>query len=68
MKDPEGKDRAWHDNYRRCSGRRALDLLFSDKESYYMLCISSVDKTDGIVFEVRRETGLVSVRLVEPQR
>ena len=28
-----------------------------------LLCISSVDKTTGIVFEVRRETGLVSVRL-----
>jgi hypothetical protein len=66
VKEPEGKDRSWYDNYKRCSGRRALDLIFADKESYYMLCISNVDKTTGIVFEVRRQTGLVSVRFVEP--
>jgi hypothetical protein len=68
VKEPEGKDRSWQDNYERCSSRRALDLIFSDKESYYMLCISNVEKTTAVVFEVRRETGLVSVRFVEPQR
>jgi hypothetical protein len=29
-----------------------------------MLCISGVDKTRAVVYEVRRDVGLVSVRLI----
>lgn len=61
--DPKGKS-AWYENYNRCASRRALDLIFADKESYYMLCISSFDKTSALVFEVRRHIGLVSVRFI----
>src|SRR5204863_68697 len=54
----------WQDNYKRCGDRRALDLIFADKETYYMLCISTFDKVQGVVYEVRRDAGLVSVRLI----
>ena len=59
------EESAWEENYKRCSSRQALDLIFSDKESYYMLCISSHDKTSAVVFEVRRDVGLTSVRLIK---
>lgn len=55
---------AWDENYKLCGKRQALDLIFSDRESYYMLCISSHDKTTAIVYEVRRDVGLSSVRLI----
>jgi hypothetical protein len=62
---PEGTgDATWQDNYKRCSDRGALDLIFADKESYYMLCISGVDKARAVVYEVRRDVGLVSVRFI----
>jgi hypothetical protein len=67
-KEPESKEKSgWYDNYRRCAGRRALDLIFSDKDAYYMLCTSSVDETSALVFEVRRDAGLASVRFVKRQ-
>jgi len=65
VKEPDAKEKsAWHENYKRCGSRRALDLIFVDKESYYMLCISSLDKASALVFEIRRQIGLVSVRFV----
>jgi hypothetical protein len=54
----------WVDNYNKCTERHALDLIMSDKESYYLLCTSSLDRSSGIVYEVRREVGLVSIRYV----
>jgi hypothetical protein len=58
-KKPESKEKSsWEDNYKLCSNRRALDLILADKESYYMLCISSMDSTAAIVYEVRRDVGL----------
>ena len=66
-KEVDAKDGSlWYNNYRKCSKRRGLDLIFADKASYYMLCISQDDKALGVVFEVRREAGLVSVRFVQP--
>jgi len=63
VKDPDGKEKsAWYDSYKRCAGRRGLDLIFADKDAYYMLCISSVDDSSALVFEVRRDAGLASVR------
>jgi hypothetical protein len=61
--DAAGKVR-WERNYRECASRRALDLIFSDKAAYYLLCASTVDKRSALVFEVRREGGLSSVRFV----
>jgi hypothetical protein len=57
----------WLDNYKSCSSteRRGLDLIFADKGSYYLLCTSPDDRTQGIIFEVRRETGLASIRFVD---
>jgi hypothetical protein len=69
IKEPEPK---WwvekgkaHDYYRDCGSRGVLDLIFSDKHSYYVLCVAESDRTAGLVFEVRREAGLVSVRFLE---
>jgi hypothetical protein len=65
VKEPESKEKSgWYDNYKLCAGRRALDLIFSDKDAYYMLCTSSVDETSALVFEVRRDAGLASVRFI----
>jgi hypothetical protein len=57
----------WLDNYKTCSStaRRGLDLIFADKGSYYLLCTSPDDSTQGIIFEIRRETGLASIRFVD---
>lgn len=55
-------------NYNLCSKRRALDLVFADRSAYYMLCISSKDPSSAVVFEVRREGGLASVRYVSRPR
>lgn len=60
----EGKSNI-HSNYRSCNERRALDLIISDKEAYYILCISRVEPKSAIVFEVRRSTGLASARLIQ---
>ncbi len=63
VKEPEkGEKSAWYESYKRCASRRALDLVFADKDAYYMLCISGVDESSGIVYEVRRDSGLASVR------
>jgi hypothetical protein len=51
-------------NYRQCQSRLELGLIFSDDEGYYMLCRSHDDPNTGLVFEVRREKGLMSVRYV----
>jgi hypothetical protein len=65
-KEADGERRTEaHSNYRACSDRRALDLIISDKEAYYILCISSVEPKSAIVFEFRRSTGLASARLIQ---
>ena len=65
VKEPETKEKSvWYDSYKRCASRRALDLIFADKDAYYMFCISGLDET-ALVFEVRREVGLVSVRFIQ---
>jgi hypothetical protein len=61
IKAPENKEQSfWFEQYYKCGER--LDLVFSDKESYYMLCRSTLDSTAGYVYEVRRGGGLASVR------
>jgi hypothetical protein len=67
IKETENSKSAWVDGYKKCSERHALDLIMADKESYYMLCVSSVDPSSGVVYEVRRDVGLVSVRFVGRQ-
>lgn len=57
-----------HINYGRCAERGALDLIIADAESYYILCRSSITKTAAAVFEVRRESGLASVRILTRER
>lgn len=60
-----GKERQqveWIANYQQCGKRRGLDLVFSDKAAYYILCVSTLDKRSAVVYEFRRDVGLVSVR------
>jgi hypothetical protein len=67
-KGPEGEGaigRRFYAYYMACSDRDGLNLIFADKESYYMLCSSTKQGTTGLVFEVRRDVGVVSVRMVE---
>jgi hypothetical protein len=71
VKEPESKQSGtnesseWYGHYKSCTERRGLDLIFADKGSYYLLCISPDEDKQGIVFEVRRETGLASIRFVD---
>jgi hypothetical protein len=65
LRESDAKERsATLVNYKTCSERRALDLIFADRSAYYLLCISSVDPSNAVVFEVRRDGGLASVRYV----
>lgn len=59
---------AQHANYRLCSERRALDLIIADRDSYYMLCKSAINQVNAAVYEVRREFGLTSVRIITRER
>jgi hypothetical protein len=66
VKPLEAKEQSpWYDNYEQCANRRALDLIFADKDAYYILCKSTVDERSAIVFEVRRDVGLTSIRFVQ---
>jgi len=50
-------------NYATCLEQGRLDLLFADRNRYFMLCRSTVDTSVGLIFEVARdEAALVSVR------
>lgn len=50
-------------DYKSCMERRALDLIFADKNAYYLLCISEINNATGAVYEVRRtDARLASVR------
>jgi hypothetical protein len=65
LRDSDAKERpATLANYKTCSERRALDLIFSDRSAYYLLCISSKVPSNAVVFEVRRDGGLASARYV----
>jgi hypothetical protein len=50
------------ESYIQCSAQEALLLIFADDKAYYVLCRSVESSNEGIVFEVRRETGLMSAR------
>jgi hypothetical protein len=52
----------WRASYDKCVDEQALLLIYSDDKAYYFLCKSKINKNEGLVFEVRRELGLVSVR------
>lgn len=53
-------------DYKLCVERRALDLIFADKNSYFMLCISEINDANGVVYEVRREgSSFASVRSIQ---
>jgi hypothetical protein len=67
-KADEMQSSSWFDNYKACSERRALNLIFADKETYFMLCIDKYDASFGVVYEVRRDAGLASVRPVTRKR
>ncbi len=54
--------------YNKCGADQSLILVYADDKAHYLLCKSSVDDTQGVVFEVRRELGLVSVRFVSGGR
>ncbi|NYT60578.1 hypothetical protein H0A65_16790 [Alcaligenaceae bacterium] len=48
-----------------CTRQERLQLVFSDKSSYYMLCPSEIE-ADGLIYEVRRNGSvLASVRRVD---
>jgi hypothetical protein len=52
-------------DFTQCMDRRALDLIFSDKSVSYLLCVSEINDSTGVVYEVRRtEPRLASVRQV----
>jgi hypothetical protein len=55
---------SWLVSYDSCSARRALNLIFADKETYVMLCVDKYDAGSGVVYEVRPENGLISVRMI----
>lgn len=67
VKEPE-TNKNWYENYQRCANRGGLDLIIADKESFYILCKSTVDKAVGDVYEIRRDVGLVSVRHVKQKQ
>jgi hypothetical protein len=60
--DDNDERSSWLKSYRQCQSRRELALIFANENAYYMLCRSKDDPNTGLVFEVRRETGLASVR------
>lgn len=52
-------------DYGTCMRRDGLQLIFADKSGYYMLCAGEIDKTIGMIYEVRRDNSvLASVRRV----
>jgi hypothetical protein len=54
---------AEYKDYKTCIERRALDLVFADKNVYYLLCVSEINDDAGVVYEVRRtDSKLASVR------
>lgn len=62
--DEQDRGASWLKNYRECQNRRELGLIFSGDEAYYMLCRSKDDPNIGLVFEVRHDGRLASVRFV----
>lgn len=52
----------WYAQYADCATRQVLDLVFADRKTYYLLCVSDRDPATAVVYEVRREAGLASVR------
>jgi hypothetical protein len=52
----------WRESYAQCVAQQALLLIYADDKAYYLLCKSVENSSEGIVFEVRREFGLTSVR------
>lgn len=56
----------WKDQYDACSKQESLRLIYSDDSTYYLLCTNDDDKSgQGVVFEVRRKEGLISVRFAQ---
>jgi len=52
-----------YEDYQSCMSRLGLDLVFADKNVYYLLCVSQINDDSGVVYEVRRaESKLASVR------
>lgn len=63
--DKPEKTFAQYEDYKSCMDRRVLDLIFADRDGYYMLCISEINETNGVVYEVRRDAStLASVRSI----
>jgi hypothetical protein len=59
---PEERNTEYAD-YKSCAERRVLDMIFADKNVYYLLCISEINEAAGAVYEVRRtDSRLASVR------
>ena len=52
------------ESYLKCSEKQALLLIYANEKVYYLLCKSVENDKEGYVFEVRRESGLSSVRFV----
>lgn len=56
----------WREQYADCSKHEALRLIYADDSAYYLLCMNEEDKSgQGVIFEIRRKEGLVSVRFAE---
>lgn len=54
------------DDFQACLERRALELIFADRERYFLLCISELNAAYGALYEVRRsDPGIASVRMLE---
>jgi hypothetical protein len=52
----------WTEQFKACSMAEALRLIYADDSAYYLLCTNGPKSRQGIVFEVRRKEGLVSIR------
>lgn len=58
----EDERSAWGLNLKRCVERSAARLVFADEDGYYLICRSSVTIYEAVVYEVRHEGGLASIR------
>jgi len=61
--EPQSGSAVAYQDYRSCMERRALDLVFADKNVYYLLCVSEINDDAGVVYEVKRsDSKIASVR------
>jgi hypothetical protein len=55
---------SWIVNFDQCQDRNDLSPIFSNDTTFFLLCRAERDRNSGVVFEVSKEKGLVSARIV----